>query len=206
MTRRIGLSMRVTHATHYEERRDAIAQDWFVWVQEHFPELDIMLLPNLGQATPDYFRRWRLNGLILSGGNSIGQEPLRDSSELALLDMAKECGIPTLGVCRGMQLIQVWAGGSLTAIPQHVGRHTIRFLDHRFTTVNECVEVNSFHGQGIAQGGLAGDLEAIAVCVDDGSVEALAHSQYPMTAVMWHPERKPGCSLDPKIFRFALEL
>ncbi len=195
--------MRVVHAEDYAEPRDAIAWDWFKWVNEIFPQLDLMLLPNLGRAVVDYFERWQLEGLILSGGNSIATEPLRDQTELALLDFAKAKNIPTLGVCRGLQLMQRWAGGSLKPLSGHVGKsHEIRFLNNRFSSGKNCYKVNSFHTMGLEVA--APDLEAMAICSRDGSIEALTHRHCRMTAIMWHPERPGGCEIDTQIFRYAL--
>ncbi|RNI19047.1 gamma-glutamyl-gamma-aminobutyrate hydrolase family protein [Flexivirga caeni] len=80
----------------------------------------------------------RLDGLIIAGGADVDPElydapahpetagirPDRDAWELALLDAATALGIPTLGICRGMQLMAVHAGGTLQQhTPDEVG-HT----------------------------------------------------------------------------------
>ena len=73
----------------------------------------------------------RLDGLVISGGADVDPErygedahprtaswrPDRDAWEIALLDAAEAIGLPVLGVCRGMQVMAVHAGG---ALDQHV--------------------------------------------------------------------------------------
>ena len=78
----------------------------------------------------------RLDGLVISGGADVdparyGEDPLpttfrprpeRDAWELAVLDAAYARGLPVLGVCRGMQVMAVHAGGSLVQhVPDVVG-------------------------------------------------------------------------------------
>ena len=76
----------------------------------------------------------RLDGLLLSGGADIDParyrqaptadlftpEPARDAYELALLDGAADAGMPVLGICRGVQVLNVHGGGTLH---QHVAPH-----------------------------------------------------------------------------------
>jgi len=83
----------------------------------------------------------RLDGLLMSGGTDIdpdryGQESApeliapeaeRDDFEFAVLDQAAELGVPTLGICRGLQVINVHAGGTLHQhVPEHAGFARIR--------------------------------------------------------------------------------
>ena len=70
-----------------------------------------------------------LDGLILAGGADYGESPERDAFELALAGAALERDVPLLGVCRGMQLMNVARGGSLIEhVPDTVGHE-----DHRAT-------------------------------------------------------------------------
>ena len=90
-----------------------------------------VLLPPLGPGDDAAALVGRLDGLVIAGGADVnparyGEHPHprtagwrddRDVSELALLDAAEDCGLPVLGICRGMQVMAVRAGGRLT---QHV--------------------------------------------------------------------------------------
>jgi GNAT superfamily N-acetyltransferase len=75
-----------------------------------------------------------LDALVLTGGGDLGSDPARDAGELALLAAARRAGIPTLGVCRGLQLMAAETGGSLVEElgDDHViappGTHDLRTL------------------------------------------------------------------------------
>ena len=76
---RIGVSMRVTKAVDYFEKRDALAQDWQNFLSEYLPEAISMPLPNLGeQIIQDVVEPWRINAFILTGGDDLGVFPERD--------------------------------------------------------------------------------------------------------------------------------
>jgi len=93
----------------------------------------VVLLPPQNEGTVEVVSR--LDGLIISGGADVDPErygqmphPLtkvrrdRDSWEFGLLDAADRIGLPTLGICRGMQVMAVRAGGSLEQhLPDVVG-------------------------------------------------------------------------------------
>jgi len=68
-----------------------------------------------------------LDGVLLTGGADIGDVPERDTFELALAAAAMEADLPVLGVCRGMQVMNVARGGTLIEhLPDAVGHE-----DHR---------------------------------------------------------------------------
>lgn len=155
-------------------------------------------------------------GIILSGGNDIhpslyGEVPLydgdyssdRDTLERELLSYTTEKGLPVLGVCRGMQFINVFFGGALI---QNVGeitgsgvshvatQHAVEINDEKagqyFAKKTLCV--NSYHKQAVNIKTLSAQLRPFAVAQPGGIVEALYHPGYPVAGIQWHPERKGG--------------
>lgn len=189
--RRLGVTMRISEDQGHGELRDALAQDWAAFIGVALPEWQWLPIPNLGEAAAEYAQAWELDGLIFSGGDDIGRHPARDSTEAALFGWARKHDLPLLGVCRGLQSIQVSLGGVLAPCDQHVGRrHAVRFLPLTELGVAPCVEeVNSFHRFGIPCGALADGLRAFAV-TDDGWVEAAMSAHGRVAGIMWHPERE----------------
>lgn len=204
--RRIGLTTRITSANGYEEPRDSLAQNWAGFMSAALPEAGWMAIPNTGGSILKFLESWQLEALILTGGDDIGQTPLRDDTERTLLGHFIERGMPVFGVCRGMQLIQTEFGGELTPCTpdDHVAtRHTVTFnqdlgLPDPGTTE---ASVNSFHTSAINSASLADGLTPLAV-TNDGYVEAFRASNTPLIGVMWHPEREAIISeLDCRLLR-----
>ena len=151
-------------------------------------------------------------GLLLCGGGDMepacyGQEsrgsqppdPVRDRAELALFDAFLRAGKPILGICRGMQVINVALGGSLIqdlppeSRPFHGGAdhdllHPIRSAERSFLRqlYGPVFPVNSSHHQAVDR--LGRGLEAIA-WAESGFPEAIIHRSLPIFAVQFHPER-----------------
>ena len=158
-----------------------------------------------------------IDGLILSGGHDInpynyGQEPSqkigetfpeRDTYEMILLEKSKKRNIPILGICRGFQLINVAAGGTLyqdlSLIPGNILKHNqvsnptlkthkVEIKENSFISsiFGKETMVNSFHHQVIDK--VANDFIVVAKA-SDGVVEAIEHKTYKfLVAVQWHPE------------------
>ncbi len=179
----------------------------------------VMLLPD--ENDPLSVAR-QIDGLLIPGGPDIDpayfSEPAhpatrigareRTGFEIRLLRAIMELGKPVLGICYGMQLINVALGGSLyqdiadefgVSVDHTRGRHRIR--GEIGMTKGEAW-VNTSHHQGIKE--LGERLEASAVS-DDGLVEAVRLPGYPyLMAVQWHPEREDS-ELSSKIFKSFLE-
>lgn len=126
--------------------------------------------------------------------NAEGIDNARDVFEIALLQRFLDEGKPILGICRGMQLINVALGGTLR---QHIYGHSrldgtdrlhmIRATDPLLRAVyGKSFTVNSAHHQCVAR--LGDGLKATAWAAD-GTIEALRHETLPVFAVQWHPER-----------------
>lgn len=196
---KLGISMRGANAKAYLEARDALAHDWYRLMEQALPEVDWVPLPNLGEAVGDWVSRWALDGVILTGGEDRGTNPLRDATEDALWALCCRGRLRLMGVCRGLQLLWHWHGGPLCAAPGHVGvRHPIRWTPPWVDAVAKTREVNSFHGLMLA-GPLPTGLQAYA-WGPLGEVEAAGDSARRCAGLMWHPERNP--LVDPDDQRF----
>ena len=167
-----------------------------------------------------------LDGLVLVGGVDVdpalyGAErhpktepsvPLRDASEIALVHRAMARGIPTLGICRGMQLVNVAAGGTLRQhLPDEPGLADHRRAVGSFEGADHEVRlepgsraaaaagesphrVKSHHHQGVRT--IGEGLRATGWATEDGLIEALeAEGDGYLLAVQWHPEADPDSRL-----------
>lgn len=165
----------------------------------------------------------RLDGVVLAGGSDLdpqlygeephpettGLRPERDAAELPLLRSALDRDLPVLGVCRGMQLMSVLAGGSLVQhLPEAVGHdrhrpapgvyglHDVRLEpgSRAHAILGDTVTVPSYHHQGLAS---AGSL-SITGWADDDTPEVVEDPERRFAlGVLWHPEADD----DPRLFQ-----
>lgn len=181
-----------------------------------------LLLPALGDACDVEAILARIDGLLLTGGRSNVEprryggpdvecgphDPDRDGLALALIRAAVERGLPMLGICRGMQEMNVAFGGTLhpklhevpgrldhrgahLPMPERVApRHKVQLTPGgvlaRLLQAEEIV-VNTLHGQGVDR--LGDGLMIEGVC-EDGTIEGLSIPDAPGFAlgVQWHAE------------------
>ena len=120
------------------------------------------------------------SGVILSGGSDLGLYIDRDLTEKTLLSYVQRERIPTLGICRGMQLMAIKGKSPLHKTSGHVGcKHSIKGKINR--------KVNSFHKFSINS--CPENFKILARSLD-GEIEAIQHESLPMEGWMWHPERE----------------
>ena len=158
-----------------------------------------------------------LSGVVLTGGGDIdpkyyqgyqhdflyGVNEERDVSEIKLVRSILNRDLPTLAICRGMQIVNTAFGGTLIAdIPSEIGTNTIHRLPPRNPTEHEILidrdsrlfsivkskkmVVASWHHQAIKK--IAEDFE-VAATAPDGTIEAIESPSYSnLIAIQWHPE------------------
>jgi gamma-glutamyl-gamma-aminobutyrate hydrolase PuuD len=209
---KIAISQRVESAVAYDERRDALAQDWAVFFSGLMPEAALLPMPNRTTDTKSWLSKIAPDALLLSGGNDWGDAPERDTAERAAVEWAMGNGRPILGICRGLHAINTILGGTVAPLDaderaRHVAtRHQITFTDDRFTSHlgKLGLMVNSFHSQAVFAPNLAPDLRAFATD-ETGMIEGVYSESAPILAIQWHPER-PGSDTvaDRKIVRSIL--
>jgi putative glutamine amidotransferase len=165
-------------------------------------------------------------GLVLSGGEDVDPsrygespspalgtvEPLRDAMEFCALALAEERGVPILGICRGLQVLNVHFGGTLyqdiaTERPSDLLHQQREPWGHRSHGASvrpgsmlhriareERLHINSFHHQAVKHLGRG---LVVTSRADDGLVEAIEHERHPwLLGVQWHPERNEAAAPD----------
>ncbi len=151
-----------------------------------------LLLPGGGDMDPVYYGEKR-NG-------SMEPEVFLDEGQWELLKAFVQAKKPVLGICRGLQMINVFFGGSLyqdlAERDAHVQKdrkdqvHPVKAVPQRGGIFSELYGeefmVNSAHHQGVKEAG-----EGLRLCLlsRDGVVEALVHESLPIWGVQFHPER-----------------
>ena len=206
-----------THAT-YEMRMAAVGRRYIdaIYASGGLP----LVLPSDAPPEEAAYLLERVDGLLLTGGGDIdparyggqphaqvyGVKPARDALEIALVEAAVARGVPFLGICRGIQVLNVALGGTLY---EDLASQYPNALRHRTDPVRERTllvhgikaekesrlvrllgetefEVNSLHHQGIRD--VAPGLKVTAHA-PDGLVEAVELPDHPFgLAVQWHPE------------------
>jgi putative glutamine amidotransferase len=169
----------------------------------------------------------RIDGLLLAGGGDLDPSrydaephptvqpprPQRDDSELDLARASGESGLPVLGICRGMQVMAVAAGGDLVQhlpdilgnethlpAPGVYGRHEVKIEPgtRLASVLGDRVEVAHYHHQGV---GRHPGLNPTAYS-HDGLLEAFEDPDAPFRlGVQWHPEQGE----DPRLFEALVE-
>lgn len=187
--KRILISQRRDEVAGRAETRDALDVRW----ANILFDLDLLPIPVCSElaGASNYLEQLKPDGILLSGGNDIGQALERDKLETQLLDYAKVNNLPVLGVCRGMQMLNEYCGGTLVQVERHVA--TRHLLEGEWVIKQGYRQVNSYHEQAVIADTLAKSLVSIATTAD-GVIEAIKHSTLPWIGIMWHPERESTLS------------
>ena len=144
-------------------------------------------------------------------------DPGREELDWELLDHAYAARLPVLGICYGLQSLNVYRGGTLL---QHIAGHENKAARHAHSVHVESssrlagilsggaggdLQVNSSHHQSAAQPG--DGLRAVAVCPNDEIIEALESTtpDHFVVAVQWHPERSLDEEASLALFRALIE-
>ena len=197
--KRVGITQRIMKHPRYDEMMDCLDINW----AKFMISIDILPVPLslvAASAADDLWKTLELDGLILSGGNTLVEcadptaelasaSPERDAYENALLKSALSTRKPILGVCRGMQVINAYFKGQLTKVEGHAGTKHGLVREDSATAFQFPAEVNSFHDYAVSRKKLGKELIPLAHDAED-NIEAFHHPKDKILGIMWHPERE----------------
>ena len=152
-------------------------------------DCDALILPGGGDITPAFF-----------GENNCGSKDIDtelDILQIQALDFFVKHRKPILGICKGMQLINVFFGGSIIQhLPTadshaynngdriHISKASPNSILHKL--YGEYFTINSAHHQGV---GKTGKNLTVTQIANDNVIEGIEHISLPIIGVQWHPER-----------------
>lgn len=197
--------------------KDDKQQMYMDWLHLLSPESELVILSAEHNSAQDLER---CDAMVLTGGGDIdpqlyGEQPgpltkgidrKRDDFEFSLLDHALEHQMPVLGICRGLQTVNTYLGGTLIqdlpsqGFMRHAGEKNTPVIEHEITVWENSLlhditrvrsgTVNSYHHQGV--GKVADDLMATSSTTDNVT-ESLEWKEKKgksfLLLVQWHPER-----------------
>ena len=153
---------------------------------------DALILPGGSDITPGFY------GQEVRGSRGINTE--LDLLQIQALEYFTRVGKPVLGICKGMQLINVYFGGTLIQDLSNHKEHQQEEGDllHPSIITTDCIlrdlygdefTINSNHHQAVDK--LGKNLHIIQMS-HDNVIEGIVHDTLPIIAVQWHPERCPA--------------
>ena len=211
----IGVSTYLVDASwsDWRGRRVALLPERYTAYVQRSGGIAVLLPPDSPERAPEVLAR--LDALVIAGGPDIDPayygesahpstdvaSPERDLWEVALLRGALAAGMPVLGICRGMQVLNVVCGGTLVqhlpdvvdvdvhgGSPGCYGAHVVRPVPGTLVgglLPESELEVPTFHHQAVGRLGAGLRVSALA---PDGTVEAVEGPGFTV-GVQWHPEQ-----------------
>ncbi|MBX9851942.1 MAG: gamma-glutamyl-gamma-aminobutyrate hydrolase family protein [Cytophagaceae bacterium] len=194
-------------------------ENYYSWIQSYASTIEVI---KLSEKSNNFEDVKRCDGIVFSGGEDVHPRfygkpeylkychqtdvnEKRDEFELRLMEFAKENNLPVLGICRGMQLYNVFAGGTLIPDIPSWGKEDHSKLNNRdryhqvnldpgswmASLIGDTIgEINSNHhqavdkvGEGLALSGFSEDKVAEAAERKDPQGKSF------LCLVQWHPER-----------------
>lgn len=193
---KVGIVGRSNDTKHYEQFLDSMNVSHITSLSiGNLITCTVFLFPGGGDINPELFGE--------TNRGSINIDTELDLLQLRAFQYAFAQKIPILGICKGMQLINVALGGTLIQhLPtadvhtnsQHDTYHTTTISPNSFlhALYGDHIIVNSRHHQSVDR--LGTHLRTIQWCTSDKCIEAIEHTRYPIWGVQWHPERLDSAS------------
>ena len=181
--KKIVITQRFEKIGKFNEFRDNIDSNLPSLIQKlgYIP----ILVPNNLKNLNIFIKQISPKGVILSGGGDPLKKDLRYFTENKLIKISINKNIPIIGICRGAQALNIFFGGKLKRVTNHVRKH------HRIfgpLVKNYDIKVNSYHDYGFFKKTLGKNLISLAYS-SDKVIKSFSHNKFKILGIMWHPER-----------------
>jgi len=176
---------------HFSTYIDFLDHYWLNFFEKK--KYEFLLVPNSTKlATKLIKNNKNIDLIVIPGGNDLFEKSKISTSRLKveslLINFSIAKKIPLLGVCRGMQHINHYFGGSLSKIKGHMRKsHNVYLKDNLF--LKDRMIVNSYHNFGVKKINVAKKFKILAVD-SNNNIEMFEHIEKKIIGVMWHPERE----------------
>ena len=183
---KIVVTQRIDLHKSRNEYRDSLDQELIkLLVQLNHTPVPVpnsLVTSNEDEKLIDWINNVKPTGLLISGGNDIGQYLNRDKTEETLYLWSLKNNFPILGICRGMQLIGTLNGSKLKRVTNHLK------IKHKIinNSNGDIIIKNSFHSFSLSE--CPKDFE-ITFFSTDNQIEGIKHIEKNINGIMWHPER-----------------
>ena len=130
----------------------------------------------------------------------------RDVIENKLIDYGIKNKIPILGICRGMQMINLYFNGTIEIDKNKNNVRTKHNIDINFPQMNlknVIMKVHSYHNYIISKNILGDKLLPFAISTNDNTIEVFIHENHKIIVINWHPERHEN-DFNSQIIKFLL--
>ena len=185
----IAVSQRVQKIEKYNEFRDQIDNRLIFYLSNAgYIPVPIPNFKNKNKYNKTSIVSWlkKINpsGIVLSGGDDLGVYKYRDLNEMRIIEWSLKKKVPVLGICRGMQIINKYFGGTQVKIKNHVSKRHKIVINSKLNRV-----VNSFHNWGFYSENIP-NIFKITSKAKDKTIESFECKKINFYGIMWHPERE----------------
>lgn len=200
-----------TYIDSYRQEIDCLEKTYTDYFVGH--DFLVTPLPNNTSIISEHMKH--TDCLVLTGGNESIFEPVnrRNLVEDVALKEAIAREIPVLGICRGLQFINHYFGGTISktptghdmgkaltwTAPEHI--HEIMITEEPIVIQATSGIVSSYHNDCVMSDTLASGLKIFAL-TEDGVVEGFYHPKKKIVAIQWHPERLDSKWVDDGIIKY----
>jgi len=156
---------------------------------------DFVIIPNNEESSDQIIKTITPSDfIVLTGGGNIGEQKNRDLVEKKLIELSMQQNTPLLGICRGMQTINSFFGGSLVHLIEYqpqAKQHDIIILDNDWIPTTAHGKVNSYHNFLVTANTLGKKLNVFAMSISTTTpnIECIVVPNRKIVGVQWHPER-----------------